>query len=94
MKCKGKFRYRGITQKKAGEFINSRGDKIKYDASYEIKVDEETEDGNFERKFKTPIDSPLIPVLSKVPLYNDIVIEFQIQMFGTNVKLVPIAIVQ
>jgi hypothetical protein len=94
MKCKGKFKYRGLIQRKAGEFINSRGEKIKYDASYEIKVDEQTEEGNFERRFKTPIDSPLVPVLSKVPLYDEIVIEFQIQMFGTNVKLIPIAIVQ
>ena len=94
MKCKGVFNFRGISQRKGGEFVNGRGEKIKYDPSYEVKVDEQTEDGKFERRFKTPIDSPLIPVLSKISMYDEIVIEFDVQIFGSNVKLIPVAVEQ
>ncbi len=93
MKCQGKFKYKGITERPAGEFINNRGEKISYPASYTIKLDEQTESGIYERVYKTPIDSKLIPELSKMPLYSDVFIEFDVLLYGTTVKLVPVGLV-
>ena len=52
MECRGKFKYKGLTKKNGGEFTNGRGELVKYNESYEIKLDELTQDGVYERKFK------------------------------------------
>ena len=40
MIAKGKFKFKSIEEKDGGEFTNAQGQKIKYDSSYSIKVDE------------------------------------------------------
>ena len=50
MKCNGKFVFRGLGKKEGGEFINERGIKVKYDASYVLKLDEEIDGKAYERK--------------------------------------------
>lgn len=92
MKCQGKFKYRGITGKSAGEFVNDKGVKVNYEASYEIKVDEQTESGMYERKFKTPVNSPIVGQLAQIQLYQDIIIEFDVKIYGSNIKLIPTSV--
>lgn len=92
MKCQGEFKYRGITGKPGGEFVNNKGVKVSYDASYEIKVDEFTESGMFERRFKTPVDSPIVRQLSQIDLYQDVIIDFDVKIYGSNIKLIPTSV--
>lgn len=93
MKCRGKFKFKGLQEKSGGEFINGRGEKVSYKPSYVIKLDEQTDDGIFERNFKIALDSQLVSVLSQVQLYQDIELEFDVLIYGTNVKIIPVNLI-
>lgn len=90
MKCQGKFKYKGLKERKGGEFVNSNNEKVSYKACYLLKVDEQTNNGIYERTFKMDIDSPLVAVLSHIELYQDIILELEVQLYGSNVKLIPV----
>lgn len=92
MKCRGNFKYRGLTKTDAGSFINDNGEKIDYKASYKLKVDEMTNLGIQERVFKIAIDSVLLPQITKLEPYTDISIDFEVQIFGNTCRLIPITI--
>ena len=95
MKCQGKFKYKGIEKKDAGSFVNSQGQKIDYPSKYAIKVDEVTPNGAFERIFKVEIESPIIPQLSQKNMYDDINLEFDIQIASNgSAKIVPINVLK
>lgn len=94
MNCLGKFKFKGLVQKDGGEFTNARGEKLTYKPSYQLKLDELSENGVNERIFKLPIDSPLVPELSKKRLYEDINIEFEIEFYSSGIKLTPVALKQ
>lgn len=94
MKCVGKFKFRGLEKKEGGVFENEKGQQITYKGSYALKLDELVDGEIFERTFKIPLDSPLIEPLSKVQLYTDISIEFEIRFYRNSINLVPIAIKQ
>ena len=51
MNCLGKFKFKGLNQKDGGEFTNSRGEKLTYKPSYQLKLDELSENGVNERIF-------------------------------------------
>lgn len=90
MKCRGKFKFKEIQGRPAGEFTNEKGQKIEYGASYALKVDEKTETGIKERTFKLPVDSPLVPELQKYEEYSDIVIDFDVIIYNSSVRIVPV----
>lgn len=92
MKCKGKFKFKELKSKDGGSFINAKGDKIDYDASYALKVDEVTEAGIYERVFKVKTDSELIQALSQLKPYQDFVLEFNVDIYSTRIVLTPVAI--
>lgn len=94
MKCQGNFKFRSLGERSAGEFKNEKGVLIKYNSCYLLNVDEIKEDGVYTRQFKIAKDSPFLKELKDVELYQDIVIEFDIIIYRSNVTLVPIALVK
>ena len=94
MIAQGKFKFKGIQKRDGGSFVNDKGQTINYKESYSLKLDENIESNSYERVFKVPIDSPLINQLQQLKIYEDVTINFDVLMFGTNTKLVPIALVK
>jgi len=90
MKCQGNFKFKGLQKRNGGVFTNSQGKDIPYKESYSIKVDEITESGIYERNFKINTDSPLVEPLLITKPYSDITLEFEVNFYGTGVKLIPI----
>ena len=94
MKCRGKFKFKGLTDRKGGEFKNNKGEMVPYKGSYALKVDEITEDGIFERTFKIALDSPLVGQLRDKEMYSDIILDFDIKFYSSGISLIPSAIPQ
>ncbi len=94
MKSRGKFKFKSLVARQAGEFTNNKGEKIPYKASYALKVDEITEDGIFERTFKLAVDSPIVKDFQALEAYTDVIIDFEVKFYSSTVSLVPIAISQ
>lgn len=94
MKCRGKFKFKEITKRESGTFINAQGQQINYDESYALKVDEKTERGIQERVFKVAKDSSLIPELKKMTEYTDIILDFDVVFFGSIIRIIPVEIVK
>ena len=94
MECRGKFKFKGMRKKSGGEFINGQGQKIEYPASYQLVLDEQTEDGIFERIFKLSMESDLIEPLLIVKPYTDIELEFKVEFYASGVRVIPIALVK
>ena len=92
MKCNGKFKFKELTKKEAGEFKNSNGEIIKYDERYALKVDEITENGIYERIFKIAVNNQIIEQLQGLKPYQDIVIEFEVQFYNTSIRVIPVAL--
>lgn len=93
MKCRGKFKFKEIQGKPAGVFTNAQGVQINYDAKYVLKVDEKTDKGIEERTFKLPVDSPLVPKLQEYKEYSDIILDFDVIISSSYVRIVPTEIV-
>lgn len=94
MKSIAKLVYKGIEKKEGGEFRNEKNQLIKYDGSYVLKADEQTENGIYERRFKIPLSNvALINELKTKKAYDEITVNFDIQMFGNNVRVVPVGLV-
>lgn len=94
MKCRGNFKYKGLTKRDGGEFVNSKGEKVAYKESYSLKVDELTENGIYERVFKIPSDSTLIRDLDNKALYSDIILEFDVACYSSGIRLIPTQLIQ
>lgn len=91
MKSVGEFIYKGIEKRSGGEFTNDKGQNIKYNESYILKVDESTEKGIFERRLKIDVNNNyLIDKLKNKKPYESIKLLCDINFFGNNVKVVPV----
>lgn len=94
MISKGKFKFKSIEKREGGEFINDKGQLITYESSYVIKVDEQTENGIYERRFKiSSSDNALVSKIQRLSAYDDIEMTFDIQFYGNSTKVVPTDIV-
>lgn len=90
MKCEGNFIYKGIEERKSGEFTNERGQNIKFDAVFKVTLDEINNGKVDTRTFTFPIkNTELADKFKNLKLYSDIVVAFDIVIFRNNVKLVP-----
>lgn len=90
MECKGNFIYKGIEKTDGGEFTNDKGQVIKYVPMYKVKVDEKKEDTVEERVFKFSSDNNyLASKFKELSLYDKVQIDFKIELYKTNIKLVP-----
>jgi len=93
MKCNGKFSFRGYEKKEGGEFINERGQKVKYDASYVLKLDEEIDGKVYERKLKFPItNTVLLSKVQSLKTYDEINLLCDVNFYNNQVRLVPLDI--
>lgn len=91
MNCVGEFIYKGIEKREGGEFTNDKGQNIKYNESYILKIDESTDKGIFERKLKIDLkNNSLIDKLKNKKPYEPIKLLCDINFFGNNVKVVPV----
>lgn len=91
MKCNGRFIFRGLDKKDGGEFTNERGQAIKYDGSYVLKLDEVTEEGVYERKLKFPLkNTSLLDKVKNLKVYDEINVNCDVAFFNNQVKLIPI----
>ncbi len=93
MKCNGKFSFRGYEKKEGGEFINERGQKVKYDASYVLKLDEEIDGKVYERKLKFPLNNTvLLNKVQSLKTYDEINLICDVNFYNNQVRLVPLDI--
>ena len=96
MKTSGEFKFKSIEKREGGEFVNERGQKIKYDGKYVIKLDEQSEDGKInDRRFSIDKkDTDLINQFKSLPTYSDVKIEFDVRIFNSQVRLVPVKLLE
>ncbi len=96
MKTNGEFIFKTIEEREGGEFVNDRGQKIKYDGKYVIKLDEKSEDGKInDRRFSIDKkDTELINQFKSLPTYSDVKIEFDVRIFNSQVRLVPVKLLE
>ena len=85
--------YKGVAKRDGGEFLNDRGEKIVYDPSYVVKVDEEVNGEIHERRLKFPISNKnLYNKLNELDSYSKICLVCDVQLFSGNAKVLPIDI--
>lgn len=93
MQCQGKFVFKGIEEREGGEFLNDKGQKIKFAPCYQIKVDEMVEGKVEDRTFKFSIDNKyLFNKFKNLEIYDNVSIDFNVEIYKTSVKLVPIEV--
>lgn len=94
MKAIGEFVFKGLEKRDGGEFTNDKGQAIKYNSSYVLKVDEVFEGSIDERKFKIPTDNTsLVDRLKGLKPYDKIKLECDVKLYANSAKVVPVAIV-
>lgn len=95
MRCKGNFVFKSLDKRAGGEFTNDKGDVIKYDDAYVLKVDEDTNNGIMKRKFKFPTTNTVFADnLKGLEPYTRVCIEFDISFYGSQVKALPLCLVE
>lgn len=93
MKCKGDFVFKSLVERVEGSFINDKGVKVNYPASYVLQVDENTGDNIYERKFKFSKDNTTLATkLLECHPYTLISITFDVGIYNNRVSIVPVDI--
>ena len=91
MKAYGKFIYKSLEKRDGGEFVNSNGQKIKYDESYVLKIDENVDGKIDERKLKVDKNNiGLLNQLKDLRPYHEIELECDVQLYQNSCKLIPV----
>ena len=94
MKCQGDFIYKGLEAREGGEFTNDKGQNIKFEPSYLLKVDEIVDGFAMERTFKFPQKNALLAQkLNGLKLYDHITITFDVILSNYITKIIPIDLV-
>lgn len=94
MQARGKFIFKSLERKDGGEFVNQNGQNVKFDASYQLKVDENNNGVINERKLKvSQKNDVLIQKLMKKNAYDPIELLCDIQMFGSTAKVIPVDLI-
>lgn len=94
MQCEGNFIFKGLGERSGGKFTNNQGREITYASSNVIKLDELVNGKPVERIFKfSKDDINLKDKFSKIDLYTDITVVFDIKIYKNNVTLVPVDVI-
>lgn len=94
MKAYGKFIYKSLEKREGGEFVNPQGQKIKFDESYVLKVDENIDGSINERKLKVDKNNiGLVNQLKDLTPYKEIEIECDVVMYQNACKLIPVRLI-
>ena len=93
MKAKGLFMFKSIQKREKGSFTNKEtGEVIEYGSCYVLVADEVEESGKItERRFKIDEEANyLVGQLSALEPYTKIEIEFDVALYSSNAKLIPV----
>lgn len=94
MQAKGKFIFKSLERKDGGKFTNERGQEVNYDASYQLKVDENKDGVINERKLKiSQKNDVLIQKLMKKNPYEPIELLCDIDFYGSVAKVIPVDLI-
>lgn len=94
MQARGKFIFKSLVKKDGGEFVNEKGQNVKFDASYELKVDENDNGVISERKLKVLQNNDvLVQKLMKKNPYEQIELLCDIKMYGSMAKVIPVDLI-
>lgn len=95
MKCKGEFIFKSLEKRESGEFTNDKGETVKYDSCYILKVDEVNGKEINERKLKVNKDNTVLyNKLKDTKPYTAITLEFAVTLYNGNAKVVPVDLVE
>lgn len=95
MNCKGNFVFKGLEKRDSGTFTDPNGRVVNYPESYVLKVDENTDNGIYERRFKVKVDNTvLLNKLKNLKPYDKVNLLFDINFYGSKVSVIPIDLVQ
>lgn len=90
MKGSGELMYKSIEQRDGGSFTNDKGQVIKYDACYVLKVDDIQGSKIEELKLKIPSENrSLVEKLKSFAPYTKIKLDFVLEVKGNNTKIIP-----
>ena len=90
MKGSGELMYKSIEQRDGGTFTNDKGQNIKYDPCYILKVDNIEGSKIEELKIKIPTENrSLVEKLKSFPPYTKIKLDFVFEIKSNNVKIIP-----
>ena len=94
MKAYGKVIYKSLESRDGGEFVNDRGQQIKFDSSYLLKVDENVDGEINERRLKVDKNNlGLLEQLKSIKPYTEIELECDVKMYSNSCKLIPIRVI-
>jgi len=94
MQARGKFIFKSLERKDGGKFTNERGQEVNYDASYQLKVDENKDGVINERKLKiSQKNDVLIQKLMKKNPYEPIELLCDIDFYGSVCKVIPVDLI-
>ena len=94
MQCRRKFLFKSLERKDGGKFTNEKGQVINYDASYQLKVDENKDGVINERKLKIPEkNNTLVQKLMKKNAYDPIELLCDIDFYGSVCKVIPVDLI-
>lgn len=94
MKCEGNFVFKSIEEKEGGEFTNERGQKVKYEPTYRITVDDTVGQKIVARTFKFPKgNTTLAEKFKSLNPYDSVIIAFNIELYQSSVKLIPLDVI-
>lgn len=90
MVCTGHFVFKGIEERDGGEFVNQQGQKITFEPTYQVKVDENVDGKIQERIFKfKQTNKALAQEFKGINVYDSIEIDFNVELYKNSVKLIP-----
>ena len=90
MVCSGNFVFKGIEERDGGEFVNQQGQKITFEPTYQVKVDENVDGKIQERIFKfKQTNKVLAQEFKEINVYDSIEIDFNVELYKNSVKLIP-----
>ena len=91
MQAKGKFIFKSLERKDGGKFVNEKGQEVNYDASYQLKVDENKDGVINERKLKiSQKNDILVQKLMKKNPYEPIELLCDIDFYGSVARVIPV----
>lgn len=94
MQCKGNFNFRSLEKRAGGSFTNEQGKFIQYDDCYVLSVDEMTAHGLQVRNFRiSTSNEQILNKLKTKKVYDNINILFEVSLYRSNVKLIPIDLI-
>lgn len=95
MKCIGTFKFKDLTKREGGSFVNANGERIEYKPCYNLKVDEISVEGINERIFRINVENTqFLNTLSGLKPYDDIKLEFEVKFLKTGVLVAPVALIK